>query len=322
MPTNKGEGLKTVGGDRRVEAQQAETGRTREAAPVCMRIWGGLGNQMFQYAAGHALARRLGATLLIDPLEMNFDHATLGLDIFGIEPEIWRPDTNSLRARLLGLAGEKGRTRGKKRHRLWPGPVWFQKDFCHADAFPTLEAGTYLAGYFQSEQFFADCREDIRALFSLDHVAATIDPQRLALAEAPASISLHVRRGDYASNARTTSIHGMLGAEHYRRAAALMRQLVPDANWLVFSDDIAAAAELTADWPNRTLVDGQSREQDLFLMSRCAHHVTANSSFSWWGAWLGRNPERHVIAPRQWFARDEMRRTYVDELFPAGWILL
>lgn len=305
-----------------MDTKQAAIGGTQSAAPVCMRIWGGLGNQMFQYAAGHALARRLGTGLLVDPLEMDFDHAELGLNLFGIEPEIWRPDTSSLRARLIGLAGEKGRTRGKKRHRLWPGPVWFQKELCHADDFRSLAAGTYVAGYFQSEQFFAECRDEIRALFALDRVAPTIDPQRLATAQRTNSISLHVRRGDYAANAKTAATHGLIGADHYRRAAALMQELVPDAHWLVFSDDIAAAAELTADWPNRTLVDGQSREQDLFLMSRCAHHVTANSSFSWWGAWLGRNPGRHVIAPRNWFARDELRRVYVDELFPTGWILL
>lgn len=301
------------------ERQQAEAAGASGQDPVCMRIWGGLGNQMFQYAAGHALAKRLGVELLVDPLDLDFAHAAFGLDLFGLSPRIWQPDTGSLKARLLGALG---RGEGKKRQKLWPGPSYFQKDFCHGDEVFSLGAGTYLAGYFQSEQFFADCRDEVRSLFSLDHVAATIDPARLALADAPASVSLHVRRGDYAANAKTTATHGLLGAEHYMRAAGLMAKLVPDATWLVFSDDIAAADELTRDLPRRTLIEGQNREQDLHLMSRCAHHVIANSSFSWWGAWLGRNPDRHVIAPRKWFARDELRRVYVDELFPSGWILV
>ncbi|MHC5655567.1 alpha-1,2-fucosyltransferase [Stappia sp. ICDLI1TA098] len=290
-----------------------------DVAPVCMRVWGGLGNQMFQYAAGHAAARRLGVPLLIDPLETEPAHARLALDVFGIAPRIWQP------AEPGGLFGRlsSGRSRrGKKRFRLWKGPRFFQDGMCHADGYFDIAPGTYVAGYFQSEQFFADCAGEVRALFDLERVAPTIAPDLLALAERETSVSVHVRRGDYVANAATTAVHGVLGVEHYDRAAALMARLVPGAEFLVFSDDIAAAAELTAHWPNRRLVEGQTREQDLHLMSRCAHHVIANSSFSWWGAWLGRNPQRQVIAPRQWFARDELRRVYVDELFPRGWILV
>lgn len=319
MPTNKSE---TAAAGREMAAGGAkptETEMVQDGAPVCVRIWGGLGNQMFQYAAGHALAKRLGVELLVDPLELDLAHAAFGLNVFGLAPRIWQPDTTSLKARVLGALG---RSSGKKRQKLWAGPRYVQKDFCHGDGFSGLGPGTYLSGYFQSEQFFADCRDDIRALFSLDHVAATLDPARLALADLPTSVCLHVRRGDYAANAKTTATHGLLGTEHYSRAAGLMARLVPEATWLVFSDDISAADDLTRDLPRRILIEGQSREQDLHLMSRCAHHVIANSSFSWWGAWLSRNPDRHVIAPRKWFARDELRRVYVDELFPAGWILL
>ncbi|MBL6431514.1 MAG: alpha-1,2-fucosyltransferase [Alphaproteobacteria bacterium] len=303
------------------DTHESSTKNTAGRMPVCVRIWGGLGNQMFQYAAGHALARRLDTRLLIDPLEMDFDHAELGLGLFGLAPEIWRPDMSGLRARFAGLR-DRGATRGKKRYKLWPGKSFFQQAMCHADDFWSVEPGTYVAGYFQSEQFFADCADEIRALFALESVDATMAPDLLEAARHPASVSVHVRRGDYAANARTAATHGLLGADYYEAAAALMARIVPDARWLVFSDDIAAAAELTAVWPNRTLVEGQSREQDLRLMSLCAHHITANSSFSWWGAWLGRNPERQVIVPRQWFARAELRRTYVDEMFPRGWILL
>lgn len=285
---------------------------------LCVRIWGGLGNQMFQYAAGHAAARRLGVPLLIDPVATDVAHAQLGLELFGLAPPRWQPRKPGLLRRLRQPAA----TRAKKRHLLWPGPVFQQESLCHADGYFEIGAGTYLSGYFQSEMFFADCAGDIRAMFDLSRLAGTIDPALLALADRPASVSVHVRRGDYASNPATTRVHGVLGGDHYDRALALATRLVPGAEFLVFSDDPAAAAELTAHWPNRTIVAGQSREQDLHLMSRCAHHVIANSSFSWWGAWLGRNPERQVIVPRQWFARDELRRVYVDEMFPRGWLLV
>lgn len=297
---------------------KAGTAAAGEPAPVCLRVWGGLGNQMFQYAAGFAAARRLGTRLLVDPLDMPLEHAALGLDLFGIEPEFWQPERGGLLARLRAPSGVKP----KKRHKLWPGPVFQPESFCHADGYFDIRPGTYLAGYFQSELFFADCAAEIRALFDLSRVASGIDPALLAAAADPASVSVHVRRGDYVTNPNATGVHGVLGRDHYDRAMALAGRLVPGATFVVFSDDPRAADELTAHWPNRVLVEGGTREQDLFLMSACAHHVIANSSFSWWGAWLGRNPERQVIAPRQWFARDEMRRVYVDELFPRGWILI
>lgn len=293
----------------------------RLSGEICVRIWGGLGNQMFQYAAGHALAKRLGVDLLIDPFEMNVAHAELGFRLFNIEPAIWTPSDNGFSVRRM-VNRLRGKGDGKKRYERWPGPVFRQANFCSDDGFAETGSGSYLFGYFQSERFFADQASEIRSLYSLDHVAPTIDEGLRTLAGGRNTVSVHIRRGDYAANPTTTAVHGILGDDYYDRAHSLMAHLVPDCHWLVFSDDIDAADHLTRDWSNRTLVSGQSREQDLCLMSACANHVIANSSFSWWGAWLGHNPDKQVIGPRRWFSRAEMHKVYVDDVCPVGWILI
>ncbi len=292
-----------------------------DTCEICVRIWGGLGNQMFQYAAGHALAKRLGVGLLVDPVEMSQAHTAFGLGLFNLETEVWQPSGAKAAAHRF-LQGVRGKDSRKKLEKLWPGPVYRQVNFCSADDFGAIKPGTYLNGYFQSEQFFADCAADIRALYSLDHVAASIDGGLREAASDQKSVSVHIRRGDYASRANVTEVHGLLTGDYYNRAYEIMRRLMPDCRFMVFSDDIEAADELTRHWKNRTLVSGHTREQDLYLMTACANHVIANSSFSWWGAWLGHNAAKQVIGPRRWFSRAEMRKVYVDDVCPVGWILI
>lgn len=286
---------------------------------LCMRIWGGLGNQMFQYAAGLALSRRLGCGLVLHAVETRPAHARFALDVFGLDLRLWQPD-----ARDLPLLDRlRGKASGKRAAKAWPGPVFEQQGVCATDGIETVRPGTYLAGFFQSEEFFADQADAVRAAFALDRFAEGIDPALLAAAEGPATASVHIRRGDYAADPQTTATHGLLGAEHYARARALTERLVPVERWLVFSDDADAAAALTEGWPGRIVVTGQTPAADMALMARCAHHVIANSSFSWWAAWLGRNPDRTVIAPRHWFSVPEMKRCgYVDGLCPVGWVLV
>ena len=288
---------------------------------ICIRIWGGLANQMFQYAAGFATARRLGCELLLDYIPSHADHGGYGLDLFGIATPRWQPQGQHDILTSLKLQLKKGKGAEKQRCKLWPGKRYLQKHPFTAEDFDDIKAGTYMEGYFQSERFFASCRDEIRKIFSLDHYRPTMDQEPLKLAARPDSLSLHIRRGDY-TDPKNVGIHGILTTEYYERARRLMHRLNGEGPLLVFSDDMDAADKLTANWPERILVKGQSREQDLYLMSQCASHIIANSSFSWWGAWLGRNPDKTVIAPRRWFAREKLKKTYIDDLFPQGWILV
>jgi hypothetical protein len=286
---------------------------------TCVQVFGGLGNQMFQYAAGYAQAKRLGTGLLVDPVDSErLDHARYGLGAFALDTAFWSPDPRSggLLTRLLG------RPKAKKRFKAWPGPLYRHQGQPYDDAIAAIGPGTYLAGYFQSERFFAAVADDIRSAFSLDHMAASFDQALIDEVVATPHVAVHIRRGDYASDPRTTATHGLAGPDYYERAHRLMQRLAPDARYLVFSDDPAAAAEMTADWPDRRLAPGTSREEDLHLMRLCRHHIIANSTFSWWGAWLADADDKTVIAPRRWFARARMLETFTDDICPEGWILV
>lgn len=275
---------------------------------------------MFQYASGYAAARRLGVRLLLDPVNSNrLDHAQYGLSIFNLDAAIWAEDP---KPRAAGWKTFLRKPKAKKRYEAWPGPLYRQNGQPYDSSFDAIGPGTYLMGYFQSERFFADVADEVRAAFSLSHHAGQLDPLLLEEMKTAPYVAVHIRRGDYASDTKTTAIHGLLGSDHYERARRLMSEIVPDARYLVFSDDMEAASKLTETWPHRRMSPGRNREEDLHLMSCCRHHIIANSTFSWWGAWLAQGKDKKVIAPRRWFGRDIMLKTFTDDIYPEGWILL
>jgi hypothetical protein len=139
--------------------------------------------------------------------------------------------------------------------------------------------------------------------------------------EAVESVSLHVRRGDYVSNARANAVHGTCSLAYYRQAIALVRERVIAPRFFIFSDDISwARAHLSFDDAPATFVDWNGPEapqEDLRLMARCRHHVIANSSLSWWGAWLSTTPGQIVVSPRDWFSTNNDR---ARDVVPERWI--
>jgi hypothetical protein len=135
------------------------------------------------------------------------------------------------------------------------------------------------------------------------------------------AISLHVRRGDYANNPKTKATHGLCSLDYYQASVRQMAQKVARPHFFIFSDDMEwVQGNLKIDFPCVFVEHNRGAESynDMRLMSLCKHHIIANSSFSWWGAWLNPNMEKIVIAPRKWFAS----QTAVPDLFPAGWIIL
>jgi hypothetical protein len=277
---------------------------------VIVRLTGGLGNQMFQYAAGRALADRLGAELLLDTRA--FGHA-LAFQAYTRRAYALAPFT--LRARLATPADLKN----------WP--VWvveigmrlrlvrplfrrwhFESAITYDASLRTLEEPVCLVGYWQSERYFVDIADRIRADFTLGQPMSDDNSTLLELARSDRSVGLHVRRGDFASLSDAAQVHGMCSVDYYRRAISLVRDRCPECHFLVFSDDAQwARAELPLG-PSAVFVTGneQRPEQDLALMSACKHHIIANSSFSWWAGWLGYSPEQIVIAPSPWYANPKL----------------
>ena len=288
-------------------------------APVIhVQLHGGLGNQMFQAAAGLALAARHQAGLAFDLSRFRAQGLrAYALAPFGLKAETLpqKPGvTAEIRRAFQRITGGKDRPPG------FAGRFYREPHFHVDPAFEQLPDGVMIAGYFQSPRYFAQNAGFVASAFAPEKLAG---PRALALADAldgENSIALHLRRGDYAADPRAAAIHGVLGWDYYDRAVEQVRTHHPDARVFVFSDNPAAAAEGAARWANSEVMAGESAGDDFFLMSRARHHIIANSSFSWWSAWLDQRPGGIRIAPRNWFAAGSRHDT--RDLCPADWLRL
>jgi hypothetical protein len=286
-------------------------------------IIGGLGNQLFQYAAGRALAEKHGVPLLLDTrLFQNYDLRPEGflLDkVFKIDAAVAVEreirDLIDWRASRIGrrLIREKflGFLRGKNYY-LQSG-VAFNREFL------SLPSSCYISGYWQSERYFINQEKLIRRHFTFKSPLTGINIKiEKKIRETPGAVSLHVRRGDYVSNTNTNSFHGVCSVDYYRTAMRFIRQKVNSPVYFVFSDDMEWVRENLKIDQEHSFVDhnlGQESFNDMHLMSLCQHHVIANSSFSWWGAWLNQNPDKVVITPKKWFSKD----LHSADITPKNW---
>jgi hypothetical protein len=289
------------------------------------RLIGGLGNQMFQYAAVRALASAQLNTFKLDvsSLIRETHHQGFQLqDIFKGTFETatsvdlratlgrWKslPNMRYLLAKPIGHAFRGSNYVVEPHFQFWPG----LKQVC---------ANAYLAGYWQSERYFFDYAQTIRDDFAFK---PPITNQNNALVEQiknSNAVSLHVRRGDYVNSPSTAAHHGVCSTAYYQRAIYHILEKVGPAVVFIFSDDPQwVRVNLQVNGPC-VYVDhnrGPASYVDMQLMSLCNHHIIANSSFSWWGAWLNPNAEKIVVAPKNWFARPMP----TQDLLPLEWIRL
>ncbi len=300
----------------------------RSAPIVSVELMGGLGNQMFQYAAGHALARRTGAELRLDL--GHFAQSTKRrylLDCFAVPAPISRePSPTAWRGLAHWLVLRACRRLGLSTQFLQGGWTIYDQPAVHFDAaFDTLVPPVHLKGYFQSERYFQSVADEIRKLFTIRVATSPTFAKRLdEIAATDWPVSIHVRRGDYVSDPLVHAMHGTCDEAYYRRAVALAERLAAKPpTYFVFSDDVARAREVL-DVKDAVYIGGDVERpwEDLALMAACRGHVIANSSFSWWGAWLDPRPDKWVIAPRQWFTPAHARTVSTADLFCPGWITI
>ena len=291
---------------------------------------------MFQYAAGKALAERHGVPLALDISGFrNYALRPFLLDRLLVPEAVAsarieaaeRPKENFARAKLMArvdrLLGKGGLPK------LPSSPNEYREPHFHYDpAFEALGPQTALFGYFQSERYFSSIAENLRDWFSprepLGDAAAAALKRIETSRRLP--VSVHVRRGDYLKPG-TREVHGILGESFYRQVFERLERVIGhEADLFVFSDDPTAAEQVLGFIPgsrlNHVRGDPDRPWEDMALMARCRHHVIANSSFSWWGAWLNRSPDKIVAAPRAWFAPTDVGKRNTSDLYPAGWILV
>lgn len=283
---------------------------------VYVHIIGGLGNQLFQYAAGRALARRYGLRLKLDTSDFHrYKLRPFLLPRYSLEYEL----VNRFEASLLRASKVRF---GKLAWTLLDLRVIDE----HQEAFQAIRIGSarrvYLRGYWQSEKYFEDCAEIIRRELVPRAAPNDENARMLNRIRGGASVCVHVRRGDYVANPSANAFHGLCGIEYYNAAAEHMTESLGRAVFFIFSDDIKWAKQ-NLKFPGEThFVSHNSAdvpEEDLRLMAACRHHVIANSSLSWWGAWLAKTPEQIVVAPKIWF-RGAAKQP--EDLIPPGWIRL
>ena len=288
---------------------------------ITIRPMGGLGNQLFGYACGNATAARLNCPLYVDIGAFTNQPAGETARSFelGWLIEVGQVQESSPvlpRSRLLRAA--------RRRLPLLAPPDQFtERSFAYDERIESIRPGTTLNGYFQSWRYFDSIADELRSRIAATAPRSTwFDSQRGDLVEQGPWTAIHVRRGDYAL-AKNAKYHGLLGPNYYRTALATLRDNGVDGRVVVFSDDVDAARQLLGvDSTNAHFVDpptGTHPVESIRLMAGANAIITANSSFSWWGAWLADPTSTTVIAPDPWFTGagyDER------DLCPPQWVRL
>ena len=285
---------------------------------IITRLIGGLGNQLFQYAAGRALALTNDCKLKLDISEFK-DYTLRSYELMrlNINAELADPRDVSL------LVGSKAWVAQTMRRKFkWRRNTHFveRKDYSFDSAFFKLAQPVYLEGFWQSYKYFECHALPIRRELTFNSSLAGKNAELADLISRTNSISIHIRRGDYVSKPENAKILRSVGIDYYNQAIYRVRNQIAKPVIFAFSDDLGWVKDNIDLGENTVFVShnsGMSSFEDMRLMSLCKHNIIANSSFSWWGAWLNTNPEKVVIAPKRWLNIDSLS---TEDLIPNTWI--
>lgn len=284
---------------------------------IITAINGGLGNQLFQYAAGLSLATKYQVPLKIHTQFKSTDTTrTLGISHFNTNVEEASTEdldhlypSSSIKRAIQALLP------AQYKH------FYKEHEFAYQTSFEKLGASVYLKGYWQSEKYFTGIAEQVKEVFRLDptlfqNIESLID--NLKHTEA---LAMHVRKGDYLKQPYAT-YYAELDAVYYNSALKVLQKISPHLQVYVFTDDPEwVKLNLPLAMPY-TLMSGSATKtmyEDFEAMRSCKYHIIANSSFSWWTAWLSDRKDKQIIAPRQWFKNGP---SDTQDLIPKSWLIL
>ena len=284
----------------------------KEHASIIVRITGGIGNQMFQAAFVEEL-KSLGHNVHIDISDWEdwnvTNHNRYELDrVFGL-----KYDVASRNEKMRYVYNEHSFI-GKVLSKLI-GP---KKNYKRESDFPSKESvfefrEGYLVGYWQNEVFFRDVKDRIREIFEFKDIKHNAIEDRIIASE---SVAVHIRRGDYLQYEEKYG--GICNKDYYRKAIEYMREHVPNAFFFIFSDDEEYARSVYHD-EDMEVVEGNGGENsyyDMYYMSKCKHNIVANSTFSWWGAYLNSNENKIVIRP------ERFNNVEKKDIYPDSWVII
>jgi len=255
---------------------------------ISTNLIGGLGNMLFQIATAFSVSLRDDKRLICDTKGMLTPHNPYTSYIKNIFRKIEFSDSVNYEITLQ----ERG---------------------FNFSIVPKVDKNIKLLGYYQSEKYFFEHKREVLNLFEIDDTTSQYLMSKYENLLDEDTCSIHIRRGDYLN---LQNHHPTLSIDYYLESVKIIGE---DKHFLIFSDDISWC-ETNFDFiPNKTFVKGNSDYQDLYLMSMCKNNIIANSSFSWWGAWLNQNENKKVVIPKKWFG--PAYSTYdTKDLYPKNWI--
>ena len=287
---------------------------------IISMLSGGLGNQLFQYAAARALAERNKSELYFD-LRLLKDESTaftkrnFELSCFNIP--------GKLADEKLIKKLEKKISVSKKISKIIPASLavkYAEPHFEFDPLFFEIQPPAIISGHFQSEKYFEPVKDIIKKELSPGFEMSQPGTNLLRHITSVNSVSIHIRRGDYVNDETTRNFHGTCSISYYESAIHTIVAKKKALHLFIFSDDIDwALKNFKPNHPATFVVHSNliSTAEELHLMSKCRHNIIANSSFSWWAAWLNCNPEKIIVAPEKWFNKPGIN---TKDLIPAGWI--
>lgn len=294
---------------------------------IIAKLRGGLGNQMFIYAFARYLANKHNTELKLDLSYYQNYHRSYDLNNFNIiENTATECEISSLKTfkskHNKFLSWLKYTLKNKPVKMIPSNSYILDSGIAFNQEYMNLPDNVYLEGLFQAENFFKDIKEIIKKELSFKEAAQGMNLEVLNNINQTNAVSLHIRRGDYITNKWAQENLGLCSLEYYQKAIKHIEETIENPHFFLFSDDIEWVKENLKMQSPFYFVDCNNEQtgyEDLRLMSNCKHHITANSSFSWWGAWLGKNENKIVIAPKTWFKSSSIDDTKV---VPKEWIRL
>ncbi len=282
---------------------------------LIVNLKGGLGNQMFQYACGRALSLRNG-----EDLKLNI----FGLEKANLAGDVYRPYSLSHFDIKADIATQEDVRKVANPFGIFSKIIRYVKAkfiyyfYVHfVPGIMTKRGNIYLDGFFQSEKYFIDHEKELREDFKPKEVSDKAK-EWIRRTENKNSVSIHIRRKDYVNH---KTLGGIATKEYYENAIQKLKKLVVEPHFFVFSDDVGWVRG-NLDLPSSSeFVSSEEMKdyEELIIMSSCKHNIIANSSFSWWAAWLNANSEKLVFAPAKWAHGAEGEKQTKD-ILPPSWI--
>ncbi|MFC1496867.1 alpha-1,2-fucosyltransferase [Verrucomicrobiota bacterium] len=289
---------------------------------IIVRLIGGLGNQMFQYAAARRLAYKLGVDLKLDISGFkDYKDREYWLGNFNIHEKF------ASQAEIKELLDKKRGRAGRLISCLLQKPVmssaWISERHFHFNpSILSLTDGVYLNGHWVSEKYFVDIEKIIRQEFTVKTPQTSKNREISEKIVSTDSVSIHIRRGDYLTNPKFAKFFVTCGPDYYLQCVEQTAESVKDPHFFVFGDDPEWARNNLKLSYDTIVCDHNGPDkahEDLRLISQCKHHIIANSTFSWWGTWLNPRKDKKVFAPKQWFSEKIQASRNMDDLLPEGW---